>query len=147
MLQVQSFDQTFEKMNKALQVSCQKGLPVRVVRSYKVALPPAAKIQPDQYLIARPGIKLRQVLLMHPSCNVEAHMGLRVAIRLGVVPQEKRSAYAPSEEQPVRYDGIYRIAACYRKPGNQGKLVCRYLFRRCDNEPAPWASDGTCPRP
>ena len=26
--------------------------------------------------------------------------------------------------------------------GNQGKLVCRYLFMRSDNEPAPWASDG-----
>ncbi|KAK9800861.1 hypothetical protein WJX73_001980 [Symbiochloris irregularis] len=86
---VQSFDQVFDKMNKALQVSCVKGLPVRVVRSHK----------------------------------------------------EKKSAYAPSEEQPVRYDGIYRIAACYRKPGTQGKLVCRYLFRRCDNEPAPWVSD------
>jgi E3 ubiquitin-protein ligase UHRF1 len=35
-MQVQSFDQAFEKMNKALLVSCQKGLPVRVVRSYKV---------------------------------------------------------------------------------------------------------------
>ena len=32
---VQSFDQTFEKMNKALLTSCQKGLPVRVVRSAK----------------------------------------------------------------------------------------------------------------
>lgn len=28
----QSFDQTFEKYNKALQVSCMKGYPVRVVR-------------------------------------------------------------------------------------------------------------------
>lgn len=28
----QSFDQTFEKMNKSLQVSCLKGYPVRVVR-------------------------------------------------------------------------------------------------------------------
>lgn len=35
-MQVQSFDQTFEKMNKALLLSCQKGLPVRVVRSHKV---------------------------------------------------------------------------------------------------------------
>ena len=35
-MQVQSFDQTFDKMNKALLVSCQKGLPVRVVRSFKV---------------------------------------------------------------------------------------------------------------
>jgi len=56
--------------------------------------------------------------------------------------QEKRSAYAPSEEQPVRYDGIYRIARAYRKPGAQGQLVCRYVFIRCDNEPAPWSSEG-----
>lgn len=35
---VQSFDQTFDKMNKALLISCQKGLPVRVVRSHKVIL-------------------------------------------------------------------------------------------------------------
>jgi hypothetical protein len=56
--------------------------------------------------------------------------------------QEKRSAYAPSEETPVRYDGIYRIAKCWRKPGEQGFLICRYLFVRCDNEPAPWSSDG-----
>lgn len=33
---VQSFDQTFDKMNKALLLSCEKGLPVRVVRSHKV---------------------------------------------------------------------------------------------------------------
>ena len=39
LLQVQSFDQKFELMNKALLISCQKGLPVRVVRSYKVRLP------------------------------------------------------------------------------------------------------------
>ncbi|EIE25476.1 hypothetical protein COCSUDRAFT_13684 [Coccomyxa subellipsoidea C-169] len=86
---IQSFDQTFDKMNKALLISCEKGLPVRVVRSHK----------------------------------------------------EKRSAYAPSEEQPVRYDGIYRIARAYRKPGTQGQLVCRYVFIRCENEPAPWSSE------
>lgn len=34
--QVQSFDQTFDKMNLALKLSCTKGLPVRVIRSYKV---------------------------------------------------------------------------------------------------------------
>ncbi|CAL8460675.1 g205 [Coccomyxa elongata] len=88
---IQSFDQTFDKMNKALLISCEKGLPVRVVRSHK----------------------------------------------------EKRSAYAPSEEQPVRYDGIYRIARAYRKPGAQQQLVCRYVFIRCDNEPAPWSSEDT----
>ncbi len=59
--------------------------------------------------------------------------------------QEKRSAYAPGEEQPVRYDGIYRIVRAYRKPGAQKQLVCRYLFIRCDNEPAPWSSEGKHP--
>lgn len=37
-VQVQSFDQKFENMNKALLLSCQKGMPVRVVRSHKVRL-------------------------------------------------------------------------------------------------------------
>ncbi|KAL1215217.1 E3 ubiquitin-protein ligase ORTHRUS 2 [Cardamine amara subsp. amara] len=63
--------------------------------------------------------------------------------------KEKRSAYAPSEKV-VRYDGVYRIEKCWRKIGMQGKFkVCRYLFVRCDNEPAPWTSDehGDRPRP
>lgn len=33
--QMQSFDQTFDNMNAALKVSCLRGLPVRVVRSFK----------------------------------------------------------------------------------------------------------------
>lgn len=40
-VQVQSFDQTFDKMNLALKLSCIKGLPVRVVRSCKVRDPSA----------------------------------------------------------------------------------------------------------
>lgn len=91
----QSFDQVFESMNKALKLSCTKGLPLRVVRSFK----------------------------------------------------EKRSAYAPTVDTPVRYDGIYRIVKCWRTKGNQGFLVCRYLFVRCDNEPAPWSSDEAGDRP
>ncbi|XP_076956837.1 E3 ubiquitin-protein ligase ORTHRUS 2-like [Bidens hawaiensis] len=61
--------------------------------------------------------------------------------------KEKRSAYAP--ETGVRYDGVYRIEKCWRKPGIQGFKVCRYLFVRCDNDPAPWTSDenGDRPRP
>ncbi|KAH7444630.1 hypothetical protein KP509_02G085800 [Ceratopteris richardii] len=61
--------------------------------------------------------------------------------------KEKRSSYAP--ETGVRYDGVYRIEKCWRKPGIQGFKVCRYLFVRCDNEPAPWTSDqvGDRPRP
>ncbi|KAL6984027.1 E3 ubiquitin-protein ligase ORTHRUS 2 [Sarracenia purpurea var. burkii] len=92
---MQSFDQKFDKSNEALRVSCRKGYPVRVVRSFK----------------------------------------------------EKRSSYAP--ETGVRYDGIYRIEKCWRKIGIQGFKVCRYLFVRCDNAPAPWTSDdhGDLPRP
>ena len=61
----------------------------------------------------------------------------------GHLCQEKRSAYAPqTEEEGVRYDGVYRIVSCWRKPGAQKMLMCRYLFVRCDNEPAPWTSDG-----
>ncbi|KAK1259641.1 E3 ubiquitin-protein ligase ORTHRUS 2 [Acorus gramineus] len=61
--------------------------------------------------------------------------------------KEKRSSYAP--ESGVRYDGIYRIERCWRKAGTQGFKVCRYLFVRCDNEPAPWTSEthGDRPRP
>ncbi|XP_028801856.1 E3 ubiquitin-protein ligase ORTHRUS 2 [Neltuma alba] len=61
--------------------------------------------------------------------------------------KEKRSSYAP--EQGLRYDGVYRIEKCWRKQGLQGFKVCRYLFVRCDNEPAPWTSDdhGDRPRP
>ncbi|KAE8722437.1 E3 ubiquitin-protein ligase ORTHRUS 2 [Hibiscus syriacus] len=61
--------------------------------------------------------------------------------------KEKRSSYAP--EKGVRYDGVYRIEKCWRKVGIQGFKVCRYLFVRCDNEPAPWTSDehGDRPRP
>ncbi|KAG5228023.1 E3 ubiquitin-protein ligase ORTHRUS [Salix suchowensis] len=61
--------------------------------------------------------------------------------------KEKRSSYAP--ETGVRYDGVYRIEKCWRKNGIQGFKVCRYLFVRCDNDPAPWTSDvqGDRPRP
>ncbi|GLC36723.1 hypothetical protein PLESTB_000789700 [Pleodorina starrii] len=49
---------------------------------------------------------------------------------------------------PVRYDGIYRVLACWRGKGAANYLVCRYLFVRCDNSPAPWSSDdgGDLPR-
>ncbi|KAM0930254.1 hypothetical protein ACQ4PT_001014 [Festuca glaucescens] len=63
--------------------------------------------------------------------------------------KEKRSSYAP-EKKGVRYDGVYRIEKCWRKIGVQGTYkVCRYLFVRCDDEPAPWTSDlhGDRPRP
>ncbi|XP_047322039.1 E3 ubiquitin-protein ligase ORTHRUS 2-like isoform X1 [Impatiens glandulifera] len=59
--------------------------------------------------------------------------------------KEKRSFYAP--ETGVRYDGVYRIEKCWRKIGVHGFKVCRYLFVRCDNVPAPWTSDEHGDRP
>ncbi|KAI3915840.1 hypothetical protein MKX01_013296 [Papaver californicum] len=87
-------DQSYEKSNEALRVSCLRGYPVRVVWSHK----------------------------------------------------EKRSSYAPLNGLRC---GVYRTEKCWRKIGNQGHKVCRYLFVRCDNEPAPWSSDahGDRPRP
>ncbi|KAL9243363.1 hypothetical protein vseg_017258 [Gypsophila vaccaria] len=96
----QSSDQKFTGGNESLRLSCRKGYPVRVVRSFK----------------------------------------------------EKRSSYAP--DLGVRYDGVYRIEKCWIKLREQDKdgkrhKVCRYLFVRCDNSPAPWTSDeqGDRPRP
>ena len=79
------------------------------------------------------------------SCGVvhSAADWQRIRLAAGWRWQEKRSSYAPKEEEgPVRYDGIYRIASCWRSKGAQGYLVCRYLFIRCDNSPAPWSSEG-----
>ncbi|KAL8519931.1 hypothetical protein ACS0TY_010750 [Phlomoides rotata] len=59
--------------------------------------------------------------------------------------KEKRSSYAP--QTGVRYDGIYRIEKCWRKAWKEGFLLCRYLFVRCDNEPAPWTTDNQGDRP
>ncbi|CAN8270248.1 unnamed protein product [Cochlearia groenlandica] len=73
----------------------------------------------------------------------KSNEALRVSCKMGYPVRvvrshkEKRSAYAP--EEGVRYDGVYRIEKCWRKVGIQGSFkVCRYLFVRCDNEPAPW---------
>ncbi|OAE21365.1 hypothetical protein AXG93_891s1130 [Marchantia polymorpha subsp. ruderalis] len=82
----------------------------------------------------------------------KSNEALRVSCRKGYPVRvvrshkEKRSSYAP-ETACVRYDGIYRIEMCWRKEGIQGFKVCRYLFVRCDNEPAPWLSDEHGDRP
>lgn len=80
---------------------------------------------------------------MNESLRVSCRMGYPV--RVVRSSKEKRSNYAPGKG--VRYDGIYRIEKCWRKNGIQGCKVCRYLFVRCDNEPAPWASEQTGDRP
>ncbi|KAI3837077.1 hypothetical protein MKW98_005410 [Papaver atlanticum] len=79
------------------------------------------------------------------ALRVSCQKGYRV--RVVRSHKEKRSSYAP--ETGLRYDGIYRIEKCWRKVGIQGFKMCRYLFVRCDNEPAPWTSDehGDRPKP
>ncbi|EOA22682.1 hypothetical protein CARUB_v10003386mg [Capsella rubella] len=60
--------------------------------------------------------------------------------------RQKHSAYSP--EEGVRYDGVYRIEKCWRIARMHDSFkVCRYLFVRCDNEPAPWSSDEHGDRP
>ncbi|KAL6193459.1 hypothetical protein ACLB2K_034543 [Fragaria x ananassa] len=79
---------------------------------------------------------------------------LRISCRMGYpvrvvrTHKDERSSYAP-REKGLRYDGIYRIEKCWLKKGAQGFKVCRYLFVRCENEPAPWTCDvlGDRPRP
>jgi len=77
---------------------------------------------------------------------------LGLPVRVVRSHKEKRSAYAPSAADAeagrgLRYDGVYRIVAAYRRPGAQVSpcgerfLVCRYVFVRCDNDPAPWSED------
>ncbi|KAL4298460.1 hypothetical protein S245_057817 [Arachis hypogaea] len=80
---------------------------------------------------------------MNEALRVSCQQGYPV--RVVRSHKEKRSAYAP--QFGVRYDGVYRIEKCWRKKGIQGCLVCRYLFVRCDNEPAPWTSDEHGDRP
>ncbi|KAF8086101.1 hypothetical protein N665_0635s0031 [Sinapis alba] len=79
---------------------------------------------------------------------------LRVSCKMGYPVRvvrsykDEKSAYSP--DAGVRYDGVYRIEMCWLKVGVQGSFkVCRYLFVRCDNEPAPWTSGehGDRPRP
>ncbi|KAK5804475.1 hypothetical protein PVK06_032124 [Gossypium arboreum] len=88
---------------------------------------------------------------MNEALRVSCKKGYPVRVLLFLLMcrshKEKRSSYAP--EKGVRYDGVYRIEKCWRKVGIQGFKVCRYLFVRCDNEPAPWTSDehGDRPRP
>ncbi|KAE8662083.1 E3 ubiquitin-protein ligase ORTHRUS 1 [Hibiscus syriacus] len=89
---------------------------------------------------------------MNEALRVSCKMGYPVRVGSksfnNMSHKEKRSSYAP-EIKGVRYDGVYRIEKCWRKAGKQGFKACRYLFVRCDNEPAPWTSDehGDLPRP
>ncbi|KAL0074535.1 PUA-like domain-containing protein [Phycomyces blakesleeanus] len=48
--------------------------------------------------------------------------------------------YAP--EAGVRYDGLYKIVKYWPDTGKSGHNVWRYLFRRHDDEPAPWTQAG-----
>lgn len=71
-LQVQSFDQAFEKMNKALLVSCEKGLPVRVVRSYKVR-PWHPSHAPSHSLLFLQYKQLNTLVFLEASLHLDLH--------------------------------------------------------------------------
>lgn len=83
---------------------------------------------------------------LNEALRVSCEMGYPVRVVRSY--KDRYSAYAPKEG--VRYDGVYRIEKCWRKARFPDSFkVCRYLFVRCDNEPAPWNSDesGDRPRP
>jgi E3 ubiquitin-protein ligase UHRF1 len=52
----------------------------------------------------------------------------------------KHSKYAPVDGN--RYDGIYKVVKYYPQKGKSGFVVWRYLLRRDDPNPAPWAKGG-----
>eukprot|EP01026_Neomeris_dumetosa_P056312 TRINITY_DN5148_c0_g2_i12.p1 TRINITY_DN5148_c0_g2~~TRINITY_DN5148_c0_g2_i12.p1 ORF type:complete len:716 (+),score=104.15 TRINITY_DN5148_c0_g2_i12:60-2150(+) len=81
----------------------------------------------------------QEFALYNESLRQSCLKGLPVRVVRSV--KEKRSAYAPPAETPIRYDGLYRVMACWRKPGAQKLLMCRYLFVRADNEASPWAEE------
>lgn len=115
-------------MNKALKLSCTRGLPVRVVRSFKVC---GGERRAQSSAGGKDGIKEEQGSsgLAHQDNYPLPFLDLPLFLTLLLLPpslsQEKRSSYAPTSETPVRYDGVYRILRCWRKPGNQKQLMCR----------------------
>lgn len=115
-------------MNKALKLSCTKGLPVRVVRSYK------ARCAALRTLCLCLGSRSRPALCiwLHLARDLRRHGCLGSPAPPSTLSspcppcqlQEKRSAYAPTEDTPVRYDGIYRIVKCWRTKGKQVSSAC-----------------------
>lgn len=45
-------------------------------------------------------------------------------------------------EKGYRYDGIYKLQKYYPEKGKSGFLVWKYLFKRDDDEAAPWTTEG-----
>ncbi|KAI9139384.1 hypothetical protein BKA69DRAFT_1085969 [Paraphysoderma sedebokerense] len=45
-------------------------------------------------------------------------------------------------EKCYRYDGIYKLVKYYPEKGQDGYILWRYVFRRDDDEPAPWTEEG-----
>ncbi|GFR52208.1 hypothetical protein Agub_g14748 [Astrephomene gubernaculifera] len=159
-----SKDQEFTRYNLALKVSCEKGLPVRVVRSSKEkrsAYAPKADAkeadevkdsdeQQDSEEEEEVEIEQEEEDEEEDEEEEEEASGSKGKDKekgKGKLSEDKAVALAKTYN-PVRYDGIYRILACWRCPGEKKFLVCRYLFERCDNAPAPWSAgdEGDEPR-
>lgn len=52
----------------------------------------------------------------------------------------KHSEYAPKDGN--RYDGLYKVVKYYKEKGKSGFMVWRYMLRRDDPTPPPWAEGG-----
>lgn len=119
--------QVFESMNKALKLSCTKGLPVRVVRSFKASAVAAWWVGGWLVGACMGGVDLALFFPAEEEWELSVQSmgrGAPPKFHLHLLPssipvQEKRSSYAPTEETPVRYDGIYRIVKCWRTKGKQ----------------------------
>lgn len=117
--------QTFDNMNKALKLSCTKGLPVRVVRSFKASC--LGGMGWAGVGLVGTLVRLLSCWSCQPASVHSASPGALPTPCINPVPwpihlQEKRSSYAPTEDTPVRYDGIYRIARCWRTKGKQVRM-------------------------
>ncbi|GIL72298.1 hypothetical protein Vretifemale_2674 [Volvox reticuliferus] len=139
-------DQEFTRYNMALKKSCEQGLPVRVIRSSKEkrsAYAPKVTQESGQDAGHTKGDNNDD-----DSDEEDEEEGNKEADGSEGEEEEEEGAEDGSlkmakaiANNPVRYDGVYRILACWRGKGAENYLVCRYLFVRCDNAPAPWSMD------
>ncbi|GLI68613.1 hypothetical protein VaNZ11_013086 [Volvox africanus] len=142
-------DQEFSRYNLALKKSCEQGLPVRVIRSSKekrsaYAPKVAQESATDRDFEHKKGDDNDD----DEGEKEEDNDGADGSEGEDEAEEEEKEADDGSlkmakaiANNPVRYDGVYRILACWRGKGAANYLVCRYLFVRCDNAPAPWSMD------
>lgn len=68
------------------------------------------------------------------------HVGRPIRVLRSAKLKKQESRFAP--ENGHRYDGIYKVVKYWREKGANGFFVWRFLMRRDDDEPPPWAQNG-----